>query len=91
MLCDPVGSSMGTDYVERVDCPDCIQLVERADLVAYIRARVGLKDPRRVGKIAGDCPNMRPRADGLVSGCSCSGACLRPMTLEELRAAVGSL
>jgi hypothetical protein len=29
MLCDPVGG-MGTDHIERVDCPDCIRLI-RAD------------------------------------------------------------
>lgn len=28
MLCDPAHSSMGTDHIERVDCPDCLALMK---------------------------------------------------------------
>lgn len=31
MMCDPKGGGMGTDYPERVDCPECLELMKETE------------------------------------------------------------
>ena len=68
-------------------CRGCDRRVDEVnELVALLRALVSRKDSRRVGKVFGRCVVT---ANG--GGCACSGDCLRPMTMVEMRDAVEML